>query len=403
MKLMSAGDTARTSYELASNQAVERIRLRDNALLAFLGASGVIFGVATSASDRSPMLLMIPHLALAAVFIVTQHDRTIGALSAFITETLAPYLHGIDEGAPLWERSEFLQRFASSAMILRSASHAILVLLPVAFSLAWTRQDVQSRTLLVVCWWVGLIVGCISAYLLIATYVERIAYYRRANWEALRVDGVPAVAPRVERKRSSIWPNAISCLRIVLAISLLPLFQSALPHRYIASLAIVLLAAATDVMDGYVARRLRAVSALGGMLDLVADRVLIIFGVVIIAVADRASLYLCVMVIVRETVADSVRALGVVVADREHVGNNAFGRFKSCAIITAISSGLLGLAGLWPSAVAVRAANISLAIAFVFGVASVVMVRRQLFDPLHAANNNKQSDVAGGSRRADFG
>lgn len=342
---MSAGDTARTSYELASNQAVERIRLRDNALLAFLGATGVIFGVATSASDRSPLLLMIPHLALAAVFIVTQHDRTIGALSAFITETLAPYLHGMDEGAPLWERSEFLQRFASSAMILRSASHAILVLLPVAFSLAWTRQDMQSRTILMVCWWVGLIVGCLSAYLLITTYVERIAYYRRANWEAVRVGGVPAVAQRVARKNGSIWPNAVTCARVVLAISLLPLFQSAVQHRYIASLAIVLLAAATDIVDGYVARRLRASSALGGMLDLIADRVLIIIGVVILAVTGVANLYLCISVIVRETVADSVRAFGVVTGDHEHIANNAFGRAKFCAIVVAISSGLLGLSG----------------------------------------------------------
>lgn len=198
---MSAGDTARTSYELASNQAVERIRLRDNALLAFLGAAGVIFGVATAAVDRAMLLLMIPYLALAAVFVVTQHDRTIGALSMFITETLAPYFRTIGEEAPLWERSEFLKRFASSAMILRSSSHAILILLPVGFSLVWTRQYLRSFTLLTVCWWIGLAVDCLSAWLLVMTYSERIGRYAATNWHAGMVDDNP-MPPRTPSSRA---------------------------------------------------------------------------------------------------------------------------------------------------------------------------------------------------------
>jgi CDP-diacylglycerol--glycerol-3-phosphate 3-phosphatidyltransferase len=389
---MSTGDTARTSYELASNQAVERIRLRDNALLAFLGATGVIFGVATSASDRAALLLMIPYLALAAVFIVTQHDRTIGALSAFITETLSPYLRTIGEEAPLWERSVSLQRFASSAMVLRSSSHAILILLPVAFSLAWTRQYMQLRTLLAVCWWVGLVVGSISAYLLITTYVERIAYYMSANWEADGVDGPPVVAQQAEGREGSIWPNTISGLRIALAITLLPLFQSSVQRHYTATLCVFLLAAATDLLDGYVARRLRAVSSLGDVLDLVADRVLIIVSVVLLAVARVASLYLCVLVILREAVADSVRAFGVRGASGR-LPHNALGRAKFCAIVVATSVGLLGLSGVLSGSVAVVSANASLAAALLLGISSVVIMLRQMRARQYSrASHDKQSE-----------
>jgi len=389
---MSTGDTARTSYELASNQAVERIRLRDNALMAFLGATGVIFGVATSAGDRSALLLMVPYLALAAVFIVTQHDRTIGALSAFITETLSPYLRTIGEEAPFWERSVSLQRFASSAMVLRSSSHAILILLPVAFSLAWTRQYMQFRTLLAVCWWVGVVVGCIAAYLLITTYVERMAYYMSANWEAGGVDDARVAAQQKTGKKSALWPNAISSSRIALAIVLLPIFLSTLQHHYTATLAVFFLAAATDLLDGYVARRLLAVSSLGDALDLVADRVLIIVAVVLLAVAGVANLYLCVLVILREAVADSVRSFGAT-GGHGRLPHSAFGRAKFCAIIIATSSGLLGLAGLLSASVAVVSANASLAAAFLLGVSSVVIMRRQMLARHHSpANRDKQSE-----------
>ncbi len=60
-------------------------------------------------------------------------------------------------------------------------------------------------------------------------------------------------------------PNALSSLRIALAIAL-PIAAPA------ARLPIVLIAGATDFLDGVIARRFAATSALGGMLDAVADK-----------------------------------------------------------------------------------------------------------------------------------
>lgn len=135
---MSTADTARASYEASRNEVLERIRLRDNTLLAFLGACGVLFGVATADTHRLPLLVMVPFLGLAAAFIVTQHDRTIGALCAFITQELAPFLQRESEAAPFWESSGYLQRYSSTAMVLRSLSHTILITIPAVISLMWT-------------------------------------------------------------------------------------------------------------------------------------------------------------------------------------------------------------------------------------------------------------------------
>lgn len=392
---MSAGDTARTSYELASNQALERIRLRDNALMAFLGATGVIFGVAMAAKDRIALLLMIPYLGLAAVFIVTQHDRTIGALSAFVTEALAPYFRAIDEEAPLWERCDFLRRYASSAMTLRSLSHAILILVPVSISLSWTWQYARSVSLLAVCWWIAFAVGGTSTYLLISTYVERVEYYANTNWQSFAIGNAPVVTQQDEGSAGSKWPNAISCLRVVLAIALIPLFRSTFYWHYTATLLVFLLAALTDLMDGYVARKLRAVSSSGDVLDLVADRVLAIVAVVLLAVSRVANLYLCVLVIVRESVADSARALAVA-HHGQALPHNAFGRAKFGAIVVASASGLLGLSSVLPVSVAVMTANASLTAALLLGITSVVAMRRAMLDRQHSpAVRDKQSEVVG--------
>src|ERR1041384_7225395 len=127
---MSAADTARASYEASRNEILERIRLRDNALLAFLGATGVVFGVASGTPPRSEFLMILPYLSLAAALIVTQHDRTIGYMCAFITQELEPFLREQSEHAPTWEACNSLRSYSSTAMGLRLVSHGILILGP---------------------------------------------------------------------------------------------------------------------------------------------------------------------------------------------------------------------------------------------------------------------------------
>ncbi len=75
-------------------------------------------------------------------------------------------------------------------------------------------------------------------------------------------------------------PNALSALRIVLAIAL----PIAAPT---ARLPIVLVAGATDFLDGVIARRFAATSALGGMLDAIADKLFTLSAIVTLLLAGE--------------------------------------------------------------------------------------------------------------------
>lgn len=75
-------------------------------------------------------------------------------------------------------------------------------------------------------------------------------------------------------------PNALSVLRIGLAVAL-PLVAS--PVR----LPIVLVAGATDFLDGVIARRFAATSALGGMLDAIADKLFTLSAIATLLIASE--------------------------------------------------------------------------------------------------------------------
>ncbi|MDQ3855633.1 MAG: CDP-diacylglycerol--glycerol-3-phosphate 3-phosphatidyltransferase [Chloroflexota bacterium] len=68
--------------------------------------------------------------------------------------------------------------------------------------------------------------------------------------------------------------NGLSLLRIVLTPVLLVLLLWRPPDYYLLAAIVFLVAVASDMLDGYFARRRAAVSKLGVFLDLVADKVL---------------------------------------------------------------------------------------------------------------------------------
>jgi cardiolipin synthase len=75
-----------------------------------------------------------------------------------------------------------------------------------------------------------------------------------------------------------LLPNFLSILRIILAFFL---FTSIRAHQPVAACWILIGAGVTDFLDGYLARRLQQISALGGLLDPLADKVF--FGALFVA------------------------------------------------------------------------------------------------------------------------
>jgi cardiolipin synthase len=139
-------------------------------------------------------------------------------------------------------------------------------------------------------------------------------------------------------------PNLLSFLRILL----IPVFVALIVHEgtELAGLALFAVVAATDWVDGYVARRTDQVSELGKVLDPVADRLAIAAGLVAMMVRGAVPVWAGLAIIARDV---AVVIAGAVVLSRRRVrvdvrfiGKTA--TFNLMAAITCIAWGNLGLA-----------------------------------------------------------
>lgn len=85
---------------------------------------------------------------------------------------------------------------------------------------------------------------------------------------------MPTRAERIQRLRASMFnlPNQLTSLRLLLAVILFGLIEW---EHYLTSMALFIVAAGTDWLDGYYARKYQQVTTLGRILDPFADKVII--------------------------------------------------------------------------------------------------------------------------------
>ncbi len=80
-------------------------------------------------------------------------------------------------------------------------------------------------------------------------------------------------------------PNKLTILRLILIpVFTAVFFISAIPYNYIISAVIFAIAAFTDFLDGYIARKYNLVTNLGKFLDPIADKVLVSTALIIMLV-----------------------------------------------------------------------------------------------------------------------
>ena len=117
---------------------------------------------------------------------------------------------------------------------------------------------------------------------------------------------------RMADRRASdrVWtvPNLLSAARLALAIVLFVLIER---QQHAAATAVFLVAASTDWIDGWWARRFGQVSRLGRIFDPLVDKVIVCGAFVLLAGRGGASAiqpWMAVVVVVRELVVTAVRA-----------------------------------------------------------------------------------------------
>ena len=135
-------------------------------------------------------------------------------------------------------------------------------------------------------------------------------------------------------------PNIMTLARLAAIPVLVMVFF--LPWRWsdICGAAIFLLAGITDMVDGYLARKLNQTSRFGAFLDPVADK-LIVATALVMLVQEHATLWMAVPAIViisREITVSALREWMAEIGKRGRVAVSAIGKIKTVAQIAAITA-----------------------------------------------------------------
>jgi len=139
-----------------------------------------------------------------------------------------------------------------------------------------------------------------------------------------------------------VWtiPNALSMLRL----ALVPVFLLLLVARdYVSALVVLVVASLTDLLDGFLARRLGQVTRLGQLLDPAADRLYIFAALVGLAAGGLVPWWIVIVIVARDVF---LAVLGIVLANHGYgpLPVHQLGKVATFALFFGLPVIMLGLA-----------------------------------------------------------
>ena len=136
-------------------------------------------------------------------------------------------------------------------------------------------------------------------------------------------------------------PNLITLSRIILIPLIIALYY--LPYellsdhgKNVAASSVFILAAATDWLDGYLARRLNQMSAFGEFLDPVADKLIVAGALIILVYLQRVDVLVALIIIGREIGISALREWMAKVGQAKSVAVAFIGKLKTVSQMVAI-------------------------------------------------------------------
>jgi len=136
-------------------------------------------------------------------------------------------------------------------------------------------------------------------------------------------------------------PNTLTLLRILMIPIFMVVFYLPIEWNNRLACFIFILAGVTDILDGYLARKLNQQSSLGAFLDPVADKIMIAV-VLVILVQQDPSLFLALpaaIIIGREITISALREWMAEIGARSRVAVSGYGKLKT--IMQMVALGLL--------------------------------------------------------------
>ena len=144
---------------------------------------------------------------------------------------------------------------------------------------------------------------------------------------------IPAAWKSVGQESLNL-PNFITLTRILLIPVFVVLFATPTPNRSLSAGLVFVVAAVTDLLDGYLARRNGQVTTLGKLLDPIADKLLVLSALILLVNVDRVSALVAILIIAREVAVTGIRAIAA--GEGMVIAAETTGKYKMALQVVAI-------------------------------------------------------------------
>lgn len=128
------------------------------------------------------------------------------------------------------------------------------------------------------------------------------------------------------------WARIVA-IPLIVGVFYLPIEPA---HRNLVATSMFVVFAATDWLDGYLARKLNQVSSFGAFLDPVADKFLVCACVLVLVHLGRADVFVALIIIGREIAISALREWMAQIGAAKSVAVHMIGKLKTTAQMVAI-------------------------------------------------------------------
>ena len=142
------------------------------------------------------------------------------------------------------------------------------------------------------------------------------------------------IANKITLVRIFLIPVFLLFLLMQFDFGVLRIYDYSLSYNELIALFIFIIAAATDGLDGYLARKHKIVTNLGKLLDPLADKILITAALIGLVELDRLPAWVAIVIISREFAVTGLRMIANV--EGNVISASKLGKFKTIFQITAL-------------------------------------------------------------------
>ena len=135
-------------------------------------------------------------------------------------------------------------------------------------------------------------------------------------------------------------PNSLTVARLILIPVFLLVASMRFHYADYAAAGIFVIAALTDSLDGYLARKKKQVTTLGNFLDPIADKILVMAALITLVEMGRLAGWPAILIIGREIAVTGLRAVAAV--EGVIITSSRLGKIKTVTQVVAIVSLFLG-------------------------------------------------------------